>query len=184
VARIALAIEEFSHPSSNEKMMTDLNKAIENTTTVSGNEWKYVAELETDLDPALPPIMCLPGEMNQVFLNLIVNAAHAIGDKVCDNGDKGTITVSTRRDGAMAEIRVRDTGTGIPEAAREQVFDPFFTTKEVGRGTGQGLTISYDIITHKHDGRIFFETETGVGTTFVIQLPISSPEEAGNQRDG
>jgi signal transduction histidine kinase len=115
-------------------------------------------------------ISCLPGEFNQVILNIVINAAHAIADKEGGKA-KGIIGVSTRRHGDGVEIRVSDTGTGIPEAARGRIFDPFFTTKEVGRGTGQGLAIARSVIVDKHRGEISFETEMGRGTTFVIRLP-------------
>src|SRR5262249_38514911 len=140
------------------------------------NEWKYVAEVVTEYDPNLPLVQCLPGEINQTILNIVVNAAHAIGDVVRNsNGAKGAITITTKRDGEYAEIRIRDTGTGIPEHARARVFDPFFTTKGVGKGTGQGLAIAHSVIVDKHAGSIRFETETGNGTTFVIRLPLVSP---------
>ena len=174
VAEIVRAIKEFSHPGSLEKTFQDLNRAIASTTLVSRNEWKYVAELETNLDPNLPLVQCSPGEFNQVVLNLIINAAHAIGDAVAGKpGSKGKITVSTRRDGDWAEIRVQDTGTGIPEEIRGNVFNPFFTTKEVGKGTGQGLSIAHTVIVQKHRGTIAFDTEVGSGTTFVVRIPIS-----------
>ena len=173
VAEIVRAIKEFSHPGSSEKTPQDLNRAIASTALVSRNEWKYVAELETNLDPDLPLVQCLPGEFNQVILNLIINAAHAIGDVVARKpGSKGRITVSTRRDGDWAEIRVRDTGTGIPEENRRNIFNPFFTTKEVGKGTGQGLSIAHTVIVQKHGGTIAFDTEMGAGTTFIVRIPI------------
>ena len=188
VAVIVRAMKEFSHPGSHEKQAVDLNRAIESTLTVSRNEWKYVADLETDFDQNLPLVPCFPSEFNQVILNLVINAAHAIGGLVGDNfGDKGTITVSTRHDGDWVEIRVRDTGTGMPEEIRTKVFDHFFTTKDVGKGTGQGLTIAHSIVTEKHGGTIAFETEAGKGTTFIVRLPITDdplpeqdiqPEEA------
>jgi len=183
VAKIVRAMKDFSHPGSDEKAATDLNKAIETTITVARNEWKYVAEVQTDFDPSLPPVPCLPGEFNQVVLNLIVNAAHAIADVVGDGSrGKGTIHIQTRRNGNWAEIRVRDTGTGIPEAVRGRIFDPFFTTKEVGKGTGQGLAIAHSVIVKKHGGSITFETEVGKGTTFIIRLPIdpSSKQDSGS----
>src|SRR5579864_7278408 len=175
VAEIVRAIKEFSHPASSEKTFQDLNRAITSTTLVSRNEWKYVAELETDLDPNLPLVQCSPGEFNQVILNLIINAAHAIGDAVAGSkpGSKGKITVSTRHDGEWAEVRVQDTGTGIPEEIRGNVFNPFFTTKEVGKGTGQGLSIAHNVIVQKHGGTIAFDTEVGSGTTFIVRIPIS-----------
>ena len=138
------------------------------------NEWKYVAELETDFDSSLPPVPCLPGEFNQVVLNLIVNAAHAIVGKVGEGGGgKGLITVRTRREGPWVDIRIRDTGTGIPEPARDKIFEPFFTTKEVGKGTGQGLAIARSVVVDKHGGTIGFETEVGQGTTFIVRLPLA-----------
>jgi len=172
VAKIVRAMKEFSHPGEHEKMPTDLNKAIESTVTVSRNEWKYVADLVTDLDPALPEVPCLPGDVNQVILNLIINAAHAIADATDGSGEKGTITVGTRHDGDWVEIRVSDTGGGIPEAIRSRVFEPFFTTKDVGQGTGQGLAIAHTVVVEKHGGTIDFETETGKGTTFRLRLPV------------
>jgi signal transduction histidine kinase len=144
---------------------------------VSRNEWKYVADLTTDFDPKLPLVPCIAGEFNQVLLNLIVNAAHAIADVVKGSGSKGAIRIGTRRNGDFAEIRVSDTGAGIPEAIRSKVFDPFFTTKAVGKGTGQGLAIAHSVIVQKHQGTIRFESETGQGTTFVIQLPLEAGAE-------
>lgn len=174
VTKIVRAMKEFSHPGTEEKVETDLNRAIETTMTVARNEWKYVADVVTDFDPVLPPVPCLPGDFNQVILNLIVNAAHAIMAVVGDGSrGKGTITLSTRHDGEWVEIRIRDTGTGIPEATRTKIFAPFFTTKEVGKGTGQGLAIAYAVIVKKHGGTIAFETEVGKGTTFVLRLPLA-----------
>lgn len=175
VSAIVRAMKEFSHPGVEEKSAVDINKAIESTATVARNEWKYVADLNTDFAPDLPPVPCFAGEFNQVILNIIVNAAHAIGDAVGDgSGGKGTITITTRRDNDWVEIRISDTGNGIPEAARPKIFDPFFTTKDVGRGTGQGLAISHSVIVEKHYGNITFETELGKGTTFIIRLPLDA----------
>ncbi len=177
VARIVGAMKEFSHPGSADKVPLDINRAIQSTALVCRNEWKYVAELTTDLDPALPAVPTLAGELNQVLLNLIVNATHAIADVVNGSGRKGTIHITTGRSGPWAEIRVADTGTGIPEAIQSKVFDPFFTTKDVGKGTGQGLAIAYDVIVRKHSGRISFETRPERGTTFLVQLPLEEHEE-------
>jgi signal transduction histidine kinase len=171
VAKIVQAMKDFSHPGTETKVPFDLNRAIESTLTVCRNEWKYVAELETDFDPSLPPVSCLPGEFNQVILNIVVNAAHAIADKT-EGKSKGVISISTRSQDDKVEIRIRDSGTGIPEKARGRIFDPFFTTKEVGKGTGQGLAIARSVIVDKHQGEIFFETEVGQGTTFVLRLPL------------
>ncbi len=178
VAGIVRAMKEFSHPGGDTRQPIDLNRAIESTLTVSRNEWKYVADVVTDFDPELPLVPCLAGDVNQVVLNLVVNAAHAIAEVAADTpGEKGTITVQTRRDADWAEIRVRDTGTGIPEGVRDRVFDHFFTTKEVGKGTGQGLTIAYSLIVGKHGGTIDFETAVGRGTTFIVRLPLAPSEE-------
>jgi len=176
VSKIVRSMKEFSHPGGEEKQAVDLNRAIESTLTISRNEWKYVADTETHLQPNLPLVMCLPGEINQVILNLVVNAAHAIGERVGDSGQKGKITVTTCGRDGWVEIRISDTGTGIPEAIRSKVFDPFFTTKPVGRGTGQGLAIAHSVIVEKHGGTITFETKEGHGTTFIIRLPVEPPE--------
>ena len=176
VTKIVRAMKEFSHPGGKDKSSADLNRAIESTIIVARNEWKYVADLTTDLEASLPFVPCLLGEFNQCMLNLIVNAAHAIGDVVKNlPGTKGLITITTRRAGDFVEIRVADTGTGIPEAARSKIFEPFFTTKDVGRGTGQGLSIIYGCIVKHHGGTVRFETETNCGTTFILQLPIHPP---------
>ena len=178
VARIVRAMKEFSHPGPVERMPIDLNRAIESTILVSKNEWKYVADLETDLDRNLPPVPCVAGEFNQVILNLIVNAAHAISDVVRDSGSKGTIRISTRKQDESVEIRVSDTGCGIPPGIQSKVFDPFFTTKAVGKGTGQGLAIAHSVIVQKHRGLITLESEPGRGTSFIIQLPLENEREA------
>ncbi len=172
VTKIVRAMRDFSHPGVEEKTAVDINEALESTITVSRNEWKYVSNIETDCEPDLPPVPCLPGELNQVFLNLIINAAHAIAEVVGDGSQgKGTISISTRSDGDWVEIRISDTGCGIPEKDRGKIFEPFFTTKEVGKGTGQGLAIARSVIADKHGGTISFETAVGKGTTFVVRLP-------------
>ena len=178
VARIVKAMKDFSHPGANEKRPTDLNQAIESTVTVARNEWKYVSTVVTDLDKNLPLVPCLVGEFNQVILNLIVNAAHAIAAASAEGlRDKGTITIRTHRHGDWAEIAVVDTGTGISEHLRSRVFEPFFTTKPVGQGTGQGLALAHSVIVKQHQGQIWFETEVGCGTTFFIRLPLQIPPE-------
>jgi PAS domain S-box-containing protein len=179
VVKIVSAMKEFSHPGTEGKIATDLNHALANTITVSRNEWKYVAELETDFDPDLPMVPCLPDQLNQAVLNLIINATHAIEETGASlDANPGHIGVSTRLDGDWVEICVSDTGCGIPEEVRERVYDPFFTTKEVGKGTGQGLTIIHDVVVQKHGGTIDFTTEMGKGTTFIIRLPLIA-ENAG-----
>jgi len=184
VATIVRAMKEFSHPNSTEKTAVDLNRALESTINISRNEWKYVAELEADLDPSLPVVHCFAGELNQVFLNLIVNAAHAIADVVGGTDRKGRITVATRNMGdGWVEVSVSDTGCGIPDSIRDKVFDPFFTTKPVGKGTGQGLSIAYNVVA-KHGGRIFFESEVGRGTTFRVQIPVAYDTESKASQQG
>ena len=173
IAKIVRAMKEFAHPGREDKVAVDLNKIIETTLTVACSEWKYVADLVTDFDRSLPEVPCHPGEINQVILNLVVNAAHAVEDQVKQGRiTKGVITVATRRKDEWVEIQISDTGGGIPEAIRPRIFDPFFTTKESGRGTGQGLAICHPVIVDKHGGRIFFESEVGRGTTFTINLPL------------
>jgi len=173
VGHIVQSMTEFSHPGGEEFTHGDINHAIENAVTLAASEWKYVADVETNLDPELPLVPCLMGGVNQVILNVLVNAAHAIADRLGNPpADKGTITMSTRLDGDWAEIRVSDTGSGIREEARSEIFDPFFTTKEVGKGTGQGLSIAHGIVVNQHGGTLTFETEVGVGTTFIIRLPL------------
>jgi PAS domain S-box-containing protein len=175
VADIVRAMKAFAHPGPEIKTAVDINGAVQNTAIVARNEWKYVAELETDLDPHLPMVTCLPGDINQVILNIIVNASHAIAGVVGDGSQgKGKIKVSTRQDGEFAEIKISDSGTGIPAAVRDRIFDPFFTTKEVGKGTGQGLAIAHSVIVEKHKGTISFETGEGKGTTFIIRIPIEA----------
>jgi PAS domain S-box-containing protein len=174
VTRLVRAMKDFSHPGVSEKTAVDINHSIESTVTVARNEWKYVAEMDLQLDRSLPPVACLPAELNQVILNLIINAAHAIADVVGDgSAKKGTITVSTSRIGDRIQIKVCDTGTGIPEKVRARMYEPFFTTKEVGRGTGQGLAIARSVVVDKHGGSIDFETEMGKGTCFIVSLPLN-----------
>jgi len=173
VTEIVRAMKEFAHPDTDEKAPADLNEVIESTVTLARNEWKYVSELELDLDPGLPPVPLLLGDIKQVVLNILVNAAHAIADVVARRpGGKGRIRVSTQQAGSWAEVRIQDTGQGIPEAIRSKVFDLFYTTKPVGQGTGQGLAISRAVVVEKHGGTITFESEVGRGTTFLLRLPL------------
>jgi PAS domain S-box-containing protein len=174
VSSIVGAMKEFSHPDTKEKIPLDLNRAINSTITVARNEWKYVADLETEFDPSMPLVSCLPGAFNQVILNLIVNAAHAITEATNKGGpERGKITVQTKNCPDWAEIRIQDSGTGIPQKVQSRIFDPFFTTKEIGKGTGQGLAIARSVIVDKHGGSIHFETVEGKGSTFIIRLPLN-----------
>ena len=177
VAKIVRAMKEFSHPGSEEKQPADINQAILTTLTVSRNEWKYVAEVETVLQPDMQMVPCHIGELNQVLLNLLINSAHAIAEVVGDGPKKGKITIRTAQEARFTTISVQDTGAGIPPEIQPRIFDPFFTTKAVGRGTGQGLSLAYNSIVKKHGGKIWFDSEVGRGTTFFIQLPPAG--EAG-----
>src|SRR5205814_8379962 len=149
VATIVRALKEFAHPDNPEKAPADLNQALLSTLTVARNELKYVADVETDLAD-LPPVLCHIGELNQVFLNLLINAAHAVAEVVDGSEERGKIRVSTSREGNTVVVAIKDSGCGIREEHRDRVFDPFFTTKEVGRGTGQGLTLARATIVDKH----------------------------------
>jgi signal transduction histidine kinase len=177
VATIVRSMKEFAHPDRKEMTQSDLNQAISSTLIIASNEYKYVAEVETDLGD-VPLVNCYAGEINQVVLNLIVNAAHAIADVVKGTPAKGKIRVATRVLGDEVEIAISDSGKGIPVDVRSRIFDPFFTTKEVGRGTGQGLAIARTVVVDKHRGTLRFETEVGRGTTFYIRLPINGPDSA------
>jgi signal transduction histidine kinase len=174
IARIVLSMKEFSHPGTSAKTATNINKALESTLTVSRNEWKHAAEIEKNLDPSLPTVICHAGEMNQVFLNLIVNAAHAI--EASGKPLPGRITIRTSHNDGHIEIHVVDNGTGIPENIQEKIFDPFFTTKEVGKGTGQGLAICRDVVVTKHGGSIEVTSHEGIGTEFIVLLPIGKED--------
>ncbi len=179
IAQIVRAMKEFSHPGSDTKTPINLNDAIASTLTVARNEWKYVADVEQRFDPDLPLVPCLPGDFNQVVLNLVVNAAHAISEAAESPDHKGVITIRTRRSGDSAEISISDTGCGIPQDLREKIFDPFFTTKDIGKGTGQGLAIAHAVIVDKHAGTLQVDSELGQGTTFTITLPLDGGENGG-----
>ncbi|MBN2211823.1 MAG: HAMP domain-containing protein [Sedimentisphaerales bacterium] len=183
VADIVAAMKDFSHMSSSEKRPEDLNKAVNSTVILSRNEWKYIADLDTNLAPVLPSVECTVGDIKQALLNLIVNAAHAIETKIKQTGEeKGRITITSGMKDDQVIIAVADTGTGIPSDIQDRVFEPFFTTKDVGKGTGQGLALVYQAIVEKHGGKVWFETKSGQGTTFFIQLPLnaSKPVEHNN----
>ncbi len=174
VSKIVSAMKDFSHPGNSTRQTTDLNKAIESTLTVSNNAWKYCAELETHFAPDLPLVPCFQGEFNQVILNLVVNAAHAIEEARAGRGDAGLgrIVVRTQCIGDEAIVEVTDNGAGIPPEIQVRIFDPFFTTKEVGKGTGQGLSIARAVMVDQHKGRISVQSMPGEGTTFTLALPL------------
>jgi PAS domain S-box-containing protein len=177
VGRIVQAMKEFAHPGTEEKQSVDLNHFINSTITLARNEWKYVANIHRDLDPTLPLVSCIPGEINQAVLNLLVNAAHAIGElPQTQEGVKGTISIRTTHRDGWAQFSISDTGGGIPRAIRSRVFEPFFTTKDVGKGTGQGLVLVHTIITNHHGGEVSFASKVGLGTTFTVRIPIDSDD--------
>jgi two-component system, NtrC family, sensor kinase len=174
VSRIVRAMKDFSHVGrGGEKAAADLNRALESTLVVARNELKYVADVETEFGD-IPPVVCNLGDLNQVFLNLLVNAAHAVGDVVKGTGNRGRIRVRTCQEGNRVVVAINDTGAGIPEEIREKIFEPFFTTKEVGKGTGQGLTLARNVVVERHGGSLTFESEVGRGSTFFVRLPIGS----------
>ena len=189
VTRIVGAMKDFSHPGEATQTPADLNRAIESTLSVSRNEWKYVAEMEVDLDPKLPPVPCFLGEFNQVMLNLVVNAAHAITASRCglETGPLGRIRIVTRQVGEEVEVTVSDNGCGIPAAIHSRIFDPFFTTKPVGKGTGQGLAIVRGVVVDRHGGRVTVDSAVGEGSTFHLWLPLQAADggespHAGGER--
>jgi PAS domain S-box-containing protein len=179
IAEIVRSMKEFSHNDQEEMSRVDLNRAIASTLVIARTEYKYVAEVQTDFAKDLPFVTCHCGQINQVVLNLTVNAAHAIEDVVKAKGGMGLIRVRTYVENGHAVISISDTGGGIPEAIRPRIFDPFFTTKQVGKGTGQGLSIAHNVI-KGHGGRLEFETEIGKGTTFYVRLPLDSSDREAN----
>jgi PAS domain S-box-containing protein len=175
IAEIVRSMKEFSHNDQEEMTPVDLNRAISSTLVIARTEFKYVADVSTDFSPELPHVTCHGGQINQVVLNLVVNAAHAIEDVVKVKGGKGLITVRTYVEDGHAVISIGDTGNGIPEPIRKRIFDPFFTTKQVGKGTGQGLSIAHNVV-KGHGGKLEYQTEIGKGTTFYVRLPLQPVE--------
>ncbi len=171
VSKIVGAMKSFSHISDERKQLSDINKAIETAVIVSSNEWKYVAEIKMDFDQELPAVMCFVGDINQVIMNMVLNATHAIED--LKSNSKGTITITTSFNEKAVIIAITDTGKGIPEEIHDKILLPFFTTKEVGKGTGQGLSMAYSVIVEKHGGKLTFDSVVDKGTTFFIELPLS-----------
>ena len=186
MSKILGAMRRFSHTGGGEREVVDLNEALDATFIVAQSQIKHIADVQTDYQPDLPRVECYCDEMNQVFLNLIVNASHAIRDASRQQSrERGKLVIRTRQVEDDVQIEIQDNGTGIPLAARARVFEPFYTTKQVGEGTGQGLTICHDIVTQKHHGRIWFDTELDKGTTFFIRIPVhfdSDPGEPGDVR--
>jgi signal transduction histidine kinase len=176
VTDIVKAMREFAHPDTNEQSPADLNHAIGTTLLVASNEYKYLAKIHTEF-AELPAVVCNIGELNQVFLNLIVNAAHAIHDAGRDV-NTGEIKISTALEGDTVIVRISDNGCGVPPENLSKLYDPFFTTKEVGRGTGQGLAITHSIVVDKHGGHIGVTSGVGTGTEFILRLPVAGRDRS------
>ncbi len=173
VRKIIESMKYFSHSGGEKKVMTDIQPSIENAVTVAKNEWKNVANLTLDFEPELPMVFCNPNEMNQVFLNIIINAVHAISEKSGHStSEMGTINIITKKSDNWVEIRISDSGTGMPDNIKERIFDPFFTTKEIGKGTGQGLSISRSLVVDRHKGKLEVQTSEDEGSVFIIKLPL------------
>jgi signal transduction histidine kinase len=175
IAEIVMAMKAFAHPGTENMVWVDINQSIISTVQIARSEWKYVAKLETDLAKDLQSVRCMPGEVNQVILNLIINAAHAIGEQRGERPDTpGMIKIVTRKENDSCVIRIEDNGPGIPKKIQHRIFESFFTTKPVGKGTGQGLALAHSVIVENHKGTIEVQSEPGSGTTFVIRIPIDS----------
>jgi PAS domain S-box-containing protein len=173
VASLVRAMKAFSYKDSRDRSYADLNDSLTTTLTVARNEVKYVADVVLDLGE-LPPVLCYAGDLNQVFLNLVVNAADAMEEK----GERGEIRITTRAEGPMVTVRIADNGCGIPEHLQRTIFEPFFTTKEVGKGTGQGLALARAVVIEKHGGTIDVHSTPGEGTEFVLRLPVDGKRES------
>jgi PAS domain S-box-containing protein len=181
VAEIVRAMQQSSQDSLVDRSAIDINHLVERTAVVSRHEWQKTASLSTDFDSTLPPVPAAPGELAEAISALLTNAAHAVAD--AGRSGTGEIRVSTRLAPPFAEIRIEDNGCGIPPGIRERVFDPFFTTRVVGQGTGQGLTVARATVVERHGGSIEFESAVGVGTVFIVRLPIESPQAAATAAD-
>lgn len=175
IKSIVKAMKSSVHPDNVDMQLADINQEIESACVLSRSEWKLVTEIDMKLDTELPKVYCLPYEINQVVLNMVINASHAISDEVkAGKYEKGLIEISTKADDEFAEIHIIDNGAGMPKEVQSKIFDPFFTTKEVGIGTGQGMSLAYNVINDKHKGLIELDSEVGKGTHFTIKLPRSN----------
>jgi signal transduction histidine kinase len=183
MSKILGAMRRFSHTGGGEREQVDLNEALDATLTIAQNQIKHIADVQTDYQPNLPRLECYADEMNQVFLNLIVNATHAIREASKKQArERGKLAIRTRQIDNDVQIEIQDNGTGIPLPVCARVFDPFFTTKQSGEGTGQGLTICHDIVVEKHHGKIWFDTELDRGTTFCVRIPIQFDSDTGGSK--
>ncbi|HET9658594.1 MAG TPA: ATP-binding protein [Kineosporiaceae bacterium] len=180
VATIVRAMKASAYPSGEQRAQIDLNELVRNTLIVANSEFKYVADVQEEL-AEIPPIWCFPGDLHQVVLNLVVNAAQAVTEAVSGGAPRGTITVRTWRDGEEVVLEIADTGVGIPPQIAGRVFEQFFTTKPVGVGTGQGLSLAYYLVHDRHHGTIGFTSEPGTGTTFTVRLPIDLEPDADEE---
>jgi len=181
VARIVASLNELARTNSSQATPVDLNRLIEAAITVSRHEWKYLAEMISELDPNLPSVPCIVDEFNQIMLKLIMNAAQAIGDTLKKSGTQsGRITVRTRHAPPWAVVEVEDTGAGIPEEIRSRIFEPCFATKALDQGTGQGLALVREVVVNHHHGRIDFVSELGRGTSFILKLPLATPPSSND----
>lgn len=181
VAELVKALKEFAHPDLAEKEHADINKALERAVVMARGELRHVAQVETDFGE-LPPLCCHVGSLSQVFLNLLVNAAHAVEERTQKHGvpmADHRVRIVTRAEVDEIVIRISDTGCGIPKSIRDRIYEPFFTTKPMGKGSGQGLPLVRNVIIGKHGGRIELDTEVNVGTTFTLRLPLHSPSQFG-----
>jgi len=187
LSQIVSAMKEFSHPGAEDKIPAQLNDLIRNTMIISRNEWKYLADVEYSLEENLPMVLCLPNEIGQLILNLVINACHAIEEKGGEGNEKGIIRVKTHtilmNDEKWVELRIEDSGKGMPPELRNRIFEPFFTTKPVGKGTGQGLAIAHNVVVDKHSGQIHVESVQGQGTTFIVRLPINAPSPKSHNEE-
>ncbi|MCA9572733.1 MAG: hypothetical protein KC656_33065, partial [Myxococcales bacterium] len=172
VASIVRAMKEYAHPC-DTKEPTDLDHVVKTTVAMSKNEYKYVADLELELAGDLPKVACVAGEISQVLLNLVVNAAHAIAEA---GRERGVIRIRTSAVDDGVQLEVTDNGVGVPEHLSERIFDPFFTTKAVGKGTGQGLALAFDVVVRKHGGRLDVRSTQGEGSTFTVFVPRNARE--------
>lgn len=171
IAKIVGSMKQLSQPGGGAKTPAEINEMLQDSCILSGSEWKPVADITLDLANDLPMVLCLQSEISQVFLNIIINAAHAIESSLEGEKEKGMISISTKSVAGGIEVCIGDDGLGIPDTIKDRLFDPFFTTKDPGKGTGQGLSLSHTVIVEKHDGRISFESQEGIGTTFTIFIP-------------
>ncbi len=181
IAELVRALKEFAHPDQAEKAHADVNKALERSIVMARGELRHVAKVETNFGE-LPPLRCHIGSLSQVFLNLLVNAAHAIEERTEKQGvpmAQHKVTVSTRLENGEAVVSITDTGCGIPQAIRARIFEPFFTTKPMGKGSGQGLPLVRNVVIGTHGGRIEIDSEVNVGTTFTLRLPLETPSQLG-----